>query len=72
MKRHLDFAPLTVRLPRLPRLSFPMLGIDATINGVFTSIQTAACLVCFDPFTVHQRRAVRVTDADLDGRDPNW
>ena len=72
MKSHANFAPLRIRFPRLPRVSFSMLGIDATINGVFTSIQAAICLACFEPFTVHRRPAVRVTDVDLDGRDPNW
>jgi hypothetical protein len=72
MKRLINFAPLTIRLSRLPRVSFPMLGIDATIDAVFTSIRRAICLAYFEPFTVHRGPAVRVTDFDLDGRDPNW
>lgn len=72
MKSLLNIAPLRIRLPRLPRVSFPMLGVDATINGVSTSIRRAICLAYFEQFTDHRRPAESVTDFDLDGRDPNW
>jgi hypothetical protein len=67
MKNLVNVAPLSIRLPRLPRVSFPLLGIGATINGVSASIRGAICLL--ERFTVHQRPPVRFTE---DGRDPNW
>ena len=72
MKRILDFAPLKIRLPRLPSASFPLLGIDATINGASACIQRTLSLAYFEPIAYHRQPAARVADVDLDGRDPNW
>jgi len=72
MKSLVNVAPLSIRLLRLPRVGFPMLGISATMSDVFTCIRRAICLAYIEPFTVHRRPDVRVSDFDLDGLDPNW
>lgn len=72
MKSLVNSALLRSSLQRLPRVSFPMLGIDATINGVITIIGRAVCLAYIEPFTVDRRPPISFTVFDLDGRDPNW
>lgn len=72
MKSLVNSALPRLSLPRLPRVSLPLLGVDATINGVITSIRRAICLAYFEPFTVDRRPPARAGDVDLDGRDPNW
>jgi len=72
MKSLVNSALSRLSLPRLPYVSFPMLGIDATISGLSTSIGRAICLAYIEPFTVPRRSQAQVYDVDLDGRDPNW
>jgi hypothetical protein len=65
-------APLTIGRLRLLRARFPRLGIGATITAVPASIMRAYCMAYVEPFKVHGRQPVIVSDADLEGRDPKW
>jgi hypothetical protein len=65
-------APPTIRHPHLPRLTFPKLGIGATIAAVSISIRQAFCMAYVEPYKTPQCQPVIFMDFDLGGRDPNW
>ncbi len=65
-------APLAIRHLRLPRLRFPKLGLGATIAAVPTGITQAYSMAYVEPFKTRKRQPLISSDADLEGRDPNW
>ena len=65
-------APLSIRQFRLPRLRLPKLGLTATIAAAPTGMTQAYSMAYVEPFKNRQRRPLVLSDADLEGRDPNW
>ena len=65
-------APITIRRLNLPRLSFPRLGIGASLAAISGLLGDAFKMAYVDPYTSHGRRPQVVPDDDLEGRDPTW
>ena len=65
-------APITVRRLNLPRLSFPRLGIGASLAAISGLVGDAFNMAYVDPYTSLRRRPQVVPDDDLEGRDPTW
>ena len=65
-------APITVRRLSLSRLSFPRLGIGASLAAISGLMGDALKMAYVDPYTSHRRQPQIVPDDDLEGRDPSW
>lgn len=65
-------APITISRLNPPRLSFPRLGIGATLNAMAGVMSDALKMVYVAPYTSLRRQPQVVPDDDLEGRDPTW
>ena len=65
-------APITIRRLNLPRLSFPRLGIGASLAAISGLVGDALKMAYVDPYTNLRRQPRVVPDDDLEGRDPTW
>ena len=65
-------APIIIPRPKLPRLSFPTLGIGALIAAIPGSLGDVFKMAYVAPYAGHQRRPEVAPDEALEGRDPSW
>ncbi|MBI2718130.1 MAG: hypothetical protein HY245_11845 [Rhizobiales bacterium] len=65
-------APITIRSLNLPRLSFPRLGIGASLAAISGLVGDALNMAYVDPYNSRRRPLQIAPDDDLEGRDPNW
>jgi hypothetical protein len=65
-------APITIRRLNLPRLSFPRLGIGASLAAVFGLVGDAFGMAYVAPYSGRRREPQVAPDDDLKGRDPTW
>jgi hypothetical protein len=64
--------PTTLRHPRLQRPKFPKLEIGRKAEAVSKAVMQAFEMAYVAPFNTRQNKLPVATDADLEGRDPNW
>jgi hypothetical protein len=67
-----NVAPITIRRLSLPRLSFPRLGIGASLREIFGLLDDALRLAYVAPYSSLRRQPLVVPDDELEGRDPSW
>jgi hypothetical protein len=65
-------APIIIRRLNVPRLSFPRLGIGASLAAISGLLGNAFNMAYVDPYTSFRRQLHVVPDDDLEGRDPTW
>ena len=65
-------APIAIRRPSLQLLALPKLGIGVAMAALSKAVGQAFDMAYVAPYQTISQSPLVASDADLEGRDPNW
>jgi len=65
-------APITFHRQGMQRIKLPKLGIGAALEAFTKAMGQALEMTYVMPYETGRRRPMVASNADLNGRDPNW
>ena len=63
---------ITIRYSRRRRLDHAGLGIGATLSALAQTMLHAFSMAYVEPYRTPRRQSSNATEAEADGRDPEW